>query len=105
MLYEVMHQENDVLPDGYHEYDIHMQAEISCSGCHGGDPTQSDYDLAKAKGTGFRGVPSRKNIPEFCGRCHSDIKYMREFQPRIPTDQVEQYNTSVHGKLLRNNFV
>ena len=99
----VCHQENDALPEGYHDYDIHMQAEISCSGCHGGDPTKADFDEAKARSTGFRGVPSRKDMPEFCGRCHSDIQYMRKFQPRIPTDQEEQYYTSYHGKLLKQN--
>lgn len=53
-----------------------------------------------AKSAGFRGVPDKKDIPGFCGRCHSDIEIMRRYQPRIATDQVSQYSASVHGKKL-----
>jgi hypothetical protein len=49
---------------------------------------------------GFIGVPKHKDIPKFCGKCHSNINIMRVFQPRIATDQVEQYYTSMHGKKL-----
>jgi predicted CXXCH cytochrome family protein len=94
------HTELEILPEGFNEHDIHLQPGLSCSGCHGGDPTQSDVELAKAAGTGFRGAPEKKNIPGLCGRCHGNIKIMREFQPRIATDQVEQYYTSVHGQKL-----
>jgi hypothetical protein len=54
-----------------------------------------------SKAAGFRGVPAKKDIPAFCGRCHSDIEFMRAYQPRIPTDQVDQYFTSVHGHRLK----
>ena len=94
------HLELEILPEDYNENDIHFQPGLSCSGCHGGDPTKSDAELAKAAGTGFLGAPEKKNIPGFCGRCHGDIKIMREYQPRIATDQVEQYYTSVHGQKL-----
>ncbi len=47
---------------------------------------------------GFRGKPSRKQIPEFCARCHSSIAMMRQYNLR--TDQFAEYRTSIHGKLL-----
>jgi len=94
------HKEIEMLPEDFNENDIHYQPGLSCSGCHGGDPTKSDAEMAKAAGTGFLGAPEKKNIPWFCGRCHGNIKIMREYQPRIATDQVEQYYTSVHGQKL-----
>lgn len=39
-----------------------------------------------------------ENIPTTCGKCHSDPEYMAQY--RIPTDQVEQYEKSVHGIAL-----
>lgn len=53
-----------------------------------------------SKAAGFVGVPTKAEIPAFCGRCHSDIEFMRRYQPRIATDQVSQYQTSVHGHRL-----
>jgi len=47
---------------------------------------------------GFRGKPSRKQIPEFCARCHGNIAMMRQYNLR--TDQFAEYKTSIHGKLL-----
>lgn len=55
-----------------------------------------------SQAAGFRGVPEKKDIPAFCGRCHSDIEFMRAYQPRIQTDQVSQYFTSVHGHRLKD---
>ena len=52
-----------------------------------------------SKAAGFRGAPERKDMPEFCGKCHSDAAYMRGFDPSLRTDQYSQYKTSVHGKL------
>lgn len=50
------------------------------------------------RAAGFRGKPETKAIPEFCARCHSDIAKMRQYNLR--TDQLAEYRTSVHGKLL-----
>ncbi len=50
---------------------------------------------------GFRGAPKKAQIPEFCGRCHSDTTYMHRFNPQARVDQLSQYLTSVHGKRLR----
>ncbi|MCK4776407.1 MAG: hypothetical protein KAT30_16540, partial [Candidatus Krumholzibacteria bacterium] len=38
----VCHLEEDYLPQGFHQDDIHLQHGLSCAGCHGGDPTSSD---------------------------------------------------------------
>jgi hypothetical protein len=96
----VCHVADDILPEDYIEDDIHMQPRLSCSGCHGGDPTSDDEEIAMSPEAGFVGVPSREDLPRFCGKCHSDIDFMRQYQPRIPTDQESQYHTSVHGQRL-----
>jgi len=94
------HVENDIMPGDFLEEDVHQHAEISCAGCHGGDPEAEDMDESMSADAGYIGIPSRQEMPAFCGKCHSKIEYMRVFQPRIPTDQVDQYYTSTHGKKL-----
>jgi hypothetical protein len=94
------HVDEDYLPEDYIEDDIHMQPRLSCAGCHGGDPTSDDEEAAMSPEAGFVGVPSRADIPRFCGKCRSDIDFMRQYQPRIPTDQESRYFTSVHGQRL-----
>ncbi len=79
--------------------DIHSQKGLTCASCHGGDPTKADMD-AMSKAAGFRGKILRSQIPELCGRCHSDVAFMRKYNPSLRTDQLSQYKTSVHGKLL-----
>jgi predicted CXXCH cytochrome family protein len=37
-------------------------------------------------------------IPETCGHCHADSQYMSAYG--IPTAQLEEYRTSVHGQAL-----
>ncbi|MGD8414757.1 MAG: cytochrome c3 family protein, partial [Candidatus Latescibacterota bacterium] len=96
----VCHRDEDYLPEHFDDDDIHIQPGVSCAGCHGGDPTSNDADVAMSEAAGFVGVPAKAEIPEFCGRCHSDIGYMRRFRPRIPVDQVLQYYTSLHGQRL-----
>jgi hypothetical protein len=97
----ICHRDEDYLPEHFNDDDVHMQPGVSCVGCHGGDPSSSDEEVAMSEEGGFRGVPSKEEVPEFCGRCHSDINYMRRFQPRIPVDQVLQYYTSLHGRRLK----
>jgi hypothetical protein len=79
--------------------DIHAQKGLTCASCHGGDPTKADME-AMSKAAGFRGKIERKNVPELCGRCHSDAAFMRQYNPSLRTDQLSQYRTSVHGKLF-----
>jgi hypothetical protein len=79
--------------------DIHSQKGLTCASCHGGDPTKADMD-AMSKSAGFRGKIERNQIPALCGRCHSDGTFMRQYNPGLRTDQLSQYQTSVHGKLF-----
>ena len=61
---------------------------VSCHGAHGvtdpKDPTSPVYPLM---------------VVETCGKCHANKEYMAEYE--IPTDQVEEYKRSVHGKMLQ----
>jgi hypothetical protein len=98
------HVESDLLPEGFMNEDIHMKRGLSCAGCHGGNPALEDEEKAMSPEEGFIGVPTKNDLTGFCGKCHSDIDFMRRYQPRIPTDQVQQYATSVHGmKLLEGD--
>jgi hypothetical protein len=96
----VCHVDDDNLPDGFLEDDIHMQPGLSCAGCHGGDATSDDDEISMSPENGFVGVPSKEKIHLFCGKCHSDITIMRQYQPRIATDQAARYLTSVHGQMM-----
>jgi len=86
--------------------DVHGSVGLSCQDCHGGnpdpaladDPDAMDPDFAANP---FRGVPQRAEIPDFCGRCHSDAAFMKRFQPDARVDQETEYWTSQHGMLLR----
>jgi predicted CXXCH cytochrome family protein len=78
--------------------DIHAEIGLGCLSCHGSGGSDV-LDPAM----GFLHAPERKNIPALCGRCHSDGAFMRQFDPSLRTDQVSEYWTSVHGKLLRAN--
>lgn len=89
-----------MLPADLSKEDVHLRPGLSCAGCHGGNPEAEDGDAAMSPDAGFVGVPSKKEIPLFCGKCHSNIDVMRKFLPRVAIDQVEQYWTSQHGKLL-----
>ena len=84
--------------------DVHHQAGLSCVDCHGGDANDDSMD-AMSPARGFRGVSKKTAVPEFCARCHSDGAYMRRFNPKLRTDQLSQYWTSVHGKRLRQGDV
>jgi hypothetical protein len=77
---------------------IHAQKGLTCASCHGGDPTSADRAMSPK--AGFRGHIERKQIPQLCGSCHSDSAYMRQYNPSLRTDQLAQYQTSVHGKKL-----
>jgi cytochrome c3-like protein len=78
--------------------DIHAQKGLTCAACHGGDPSDPDNAMSKAKG--FKGHIDRARIPELCGSCHSNPTYMKTFNPSLRTDQLAEYKTSIHGKKL-----
>ena len=86
--------------------DVHAEVGLSCHDCHGGNPDpRLAEDMFGAKDEElvdhpFIGAPERAEIPDFCGRCHSDPVTMARFKPGGRTDQVELYRTSRHGKLL-----
>lgn len=76
---------------------VHARSNVGCVDCHGGDPTTTDRK--EAHGKGFLGVPSPKQIPHFCGSCHSNASRMRQYNLR--TDQLNLYLISEHGQRLK----
>lgn len=89
------------------ESDVHHSVGLSCHDCHGGNPdpkvAQDPFAAMDKAYTAnpYRGVPARDRMPDFCGRCHSDAEYMKRFKPDARVDQVKEYWTSRHGKLLK----
>lgn len=87
--------------------DAHAKAGLSCQDCHGGnpDPALTGNKTAAMDPTyaanPYHGVPERTDIPNFCGRCHSDIAYMKKFSSSPRVDQEREYWTSDHGKGLK----
>ncbi len=86
-----------------YENDIHIQSGLSCSDCHGGDPTAiDDSDAAMWDDDSFIGIIEKIDQPKICGTCHSSSTYMRNYSTSSRTDQVDQFWTSRHGILLKN---
>ena len=85
---------------------VHAAVGIGCEDCHGGNPDPAvsrsvdDAMDSSFAPNPFIGVPRPQEIPAFCGRCHSDPAYMRQFQPDPRVDQTREYLTSQHGRLL-----
>jgi nitrate/TMAO reductase-like tetraheme cytochrome c subunit len=84
-------------PVGQWSKSVHARANVTCVDCHGGDPTSPV--MAEAHGKSFRGVPPPKEVPRFCGGCHSDASRMRQYNLR--TDQLALYLISEHGQKLK----
>src|SRR3990170_1319254 len=83
--------------------DIHIRRGFTCTACHGGDASDPGMEAMDPK-RGFVGKPKREQLPALCGKCHSSPEVMRRFNPRIPTDEVARFFTSVHGqKLLKGD--
>ena len=81
--------------------DVHKQAGLGCVGCHGGNPTGKEPEDAMDPVKGFRGVPATAQIPDLCGGCHRNAVLIKQYAPNLPTDQLPQYWTSVHGRRLK----
>ena len=80
--------------------DVHHAQGVTCAGCHGGDPTSDEPEVAMDPKKGFLGKLEPTRIPEMCGSCHSNASFMLRYAPNIPTDQLAQYRTSKHGQAL-----
>jgi predicted CXXCH cytochrome family protein len=67
-----------------------------CVSCHG------SHAIRSAKSP--RSLVHPKNVPTTCGACHADADYMRgrsnSAGKPLPTNQLEQYRASVHGRAL-----
>jgi len=65
----------------------------TCASCHGSHGIRPPEEPLSA-------VHPLK-VPDVCARCHSDLAYMRAFtSARVRVDQLIEYRTSVHGRLL-----
>jgi hypothetical protein len=64
---------------------------------------EAKKDSSFDHGPAFLGTPARKDVPDRCGTCHSDVTKMNPYG--MPTDQLAQYRTSGHGRALfeKNN--
>jgi len=86
------------------EKDVHFQRGLLCHRCHGGDPDhgfiEKNPELAHSPRHGWRGIPTTDEIPDFCARCHSDVEFMKQYNPKLRVDQLLEYRSSRHGKLL-----
>jgi hypothetical protein len=80
--------------------DIHAAKGFGCASCHGGDPKEAGME-AMDPAKGYLGKPDRQQVPQLCGRCHSDARFMKRYNPALRVDQVTEYVTSVHGRRLR----
>ncbi|MGD0897300.1 MAG: cytochrome c3 family protein, partial [Thermoguttaceae bacterium] len=74
---------------------------LRCTDCHGGNSQTEEVRAAHATEDGFHKVASPKDVPEFCGKCHANIEYMRRYRPSPRTDQLAEYWTSGHGQKLK----
>ena len=62
------HLEMELLPEDFQKYDIHLQAGLSCAGCHGGDPSSDDPEISMSPKKGFIGKPAPQAVRQFCGK-------------------------------------
>jgi len=100
--------------DQAHQLPNSVHATLSCQECHKGSvsfyiaidelprlisaASQKNQQATFEHGIDFRGIPSRKDIPQLCGDCHDDVLKMNPFGLR--TDQLTRYLTSGQGKTL-----
>ncbi|MBI4589001.1 MAG: hypothetical protein HY725_09195 [Candidatus Rokubacteria bacterium] len=80
--------------------DIHSAKGFGCVACHGGDAKEAGME-AMDPAKGYIGKPDRQQVQTVCGRCHSDARFMKRYNPALRVDQVTEYATSVHGRRLK----
>ncbi len=89
------------------DHGIHKNVGVGCADCHGGNPDPAvagDMEAAMNRQYApnpYHGAPERTAIPQFCGRCHSNPDYMKQYKPDARVDEEKEYWTSQHGKALR----
>lgn len=81
--------------------DIHSAKGFGCVACHGGDAREPGME-AMDPASGYIGKPQGQQIVQVCGRCHSDARFMKQYNPSLRVDQVTEYATSVHGRRLKD---
>lgn len=64
---------------------------VQCITCH------NAHGIVSAKNPSSPMYPL--NIPKTCAKCHSNEVFMRNYNPRLPVDQLQKYKTSQHGIL------
>lgn len=79
------------------EDDVHGRAEITCSDCHGGDPSEPSV-RAHDLGAGFVGRPAPLGVTALCSRCHDGS------DARAPAVVIE-YRSGRHGRALAEGHV
>jgi cytochrome c1 len=83
-------------PHGHRLLNLHDDRAPSCVSCHG------VHGIRPAKDPQSKVYAQR--VPETCGACHSDSKIMAGFTRAdgspLPTNQLAEYRTSVHGRAL-----
>ncbi len=52
---------------------VHAHAEVSCDGCHGGDPRREGLEESMSVEAGYLGTPPWSEMADFCGACHEEI--------------------------------
>lgn len=87
-------------PAREYQNDIHIEDGFTCLSCHGVIPA-GQHGGAIDPDLGFIAKPTREQIPTLCGSCHSDIVFMKQYNPSARTDQLAEYWTSQHGQALR----
>jgi predicted CXXCH cytochrome family protein len=82
--------------------DVHRAKGFGCVACHGGDANEAGMEAMDPK-KGYIGVPDRRQVIQVCGRCHADARFMRQYNPALRVDQVAEYESSGHGRRLREH--
>jgi len=82
--------------------DVHWRKGLRCHDCHGGNPVLGEF-IEHKDDPNFRTVKSPEDAPEFCGRCHFDVEYMRRYRASPAIDKTTEYLVSAHGRLLEED--
>jgi len=88
----------------------HASSGLSCSSCHGGDPTVRDADKAHKGVLGTsasKGMLYFKNQPDTCGACHADkaaqFKQSKHYKA-LQADRIAPTCTTCHRAMNRRPY-